>query len=497
MTHIINLAQDVFIAFYLLVLFFLCLYGLHRYQLIILFHRCNAKAPVTIANIVEWPKVTVQLPIFNERYVVRRLLRTAAALDYPKAQLEIQILDDSTDETSAIAQELADKIRRSGLAVQYLHRTDREGYKATGEYIAIFDADFAPDPQFLRKALPYFYDSRVGMVQARWGYLNRGYSLLTRLQAIYLDAHFIIEHFVRNRSGRFFNFNGTAGIWRKQCLISAGGWEADTLTEDLDISYRAQLMGWKFVFVPELVAPSELPVHVTAFKTQQYRWAKGSIETAFKLLGSIFASAFPWKVKLEAFFHLTNNTAYLLMIFLSLSMYPSMIIRYNMGWKETIWLDVPLLLSATLSVTLFYITSQKVLYQTRWYQYIWYVPFLMGLGIGISLNNGKAVLSALLKSRSEFMRTPKHGIEGRTSKQQAWQDRDYWSKIDLVIVGEILMAVYFAFAIYFALLNQIYIALPFLLLFQFGFAYVALISLSQAMRRLVTTRIALRAKAHI
>ena len=295
MMHIIgDVLQNIFLLFYLLVLLLLCIYGAHRYQLVYLFNKYKSKHPVIPLNASELPRVTIQIPIYNEQYVLERVLRSLHQLEYPRDRLEIQVLDDSIDETTIIAQQLVEEMRNEQFDIHHLHRTDREGYKAgalnaglqcaKGEFIAIFDADFAPDSQFLIKTLPHFSNSSVGMVQARWGYMNRRYSLLTRLQAVYLDAHFMIEHLSRNRSGRFFNFNGTAGIWRKDCLISAGGWEFETLTEDLDISYRAQLAGWEFIFLPDVVVPSELPVEMNSFKLQQHRWAKGSIQTAIKLL---------------------------------------------------------------------------------------------------------------------------------------------------------------------------------------------------------------------
>jgi cellulose synthase/poly-beta-1,6-N-acetylglucosamine synthase-like glycosyltransferase len=501
MAQLVDILQSTFIVFYLAVLVLLCAYGLHRYMLVALYFRHRHEAPERAPDPSEWPSVTVQLPVFNERYVVWRLLNAVRSLDYPRDRLEVQVLDDSTDETRDIARRAVAEMRREGIDARYLHRASREGYKAgalrhgldsaRGEFIAIFDADFVPEPQFLRSVLPYFNDERIGMVQSRWGYLNRYYSLLTRLQAVYLDAHFIIEHLTRNRSGCFFNFNGTGGVWRKQCLLDAGNWQMDTLTEDLDISYRAQLQGWRFVFAADTVVPSELPVEVTGFKTQQYRWAKGSIQTAIKLLGPVFHSLQPRKVKMEAFFHLTNNISYLLMIFLSLSMYPAMILRFNMGWRETILLDVPLLVAATLSVSVFYITSQQALFGGRWWRQLLYLPFLMGLGIGLSLNNGRAVLSALFGIASEFRRTPKHGIEGRRGK---WLDKRYVGRIDLMIVGELFMVIYFGFSIYFALLNKIYVAIPFLMLFAFGFGYVSLLSLWQTGSRVLAQSI--RAPVH-
>jgi len=480
-----DLLQNVFLLFYLLVLLLLCIYGAHRYQLVYLFHKYKSNHPVIPLNASELPVVTIQVPVFNEQYVLERLLRSLCQLEYPRDRLEVQVLDDSTDETTYIAQQIVEEMRNERFDVHYLHRTDRQGYKAgalnaglnvaRGEFIAIFDADFLPDTRFLVDTVPHFRDKSVGMVQVRWGYLNRSYSLLTRLQAIYLDAHFMVEHLARNRSGRFFNFNGTAGVWRKECLVSAGGWESETLTEDLDISYRAQLAGWRFIFLPDVVAPSELPVEMNSFKLQQHRWAKGSIQTAIKLLIPILKSDYPWKVKVEAVFHLTNNVSYLLMVYLSLSMLPSMIIRFNMGWEETIWIDLVMLLAATTPVTVFYLTAEKALYK-NWYARALYIPFLMSLGIGIALNNGRAVLEALFGIKSGFKRTPKHGIEGTGG---SWSDKKYFGRLNLTTVLELFMAIYFSYAIYLAATNHIYIAIPFLLLFQFGFGYVFLASTYQ------------------
>ena len=477
--------QNTFLISYFLVLGLLCLYALHRYYLLFLFHKYKSRhlrpAPGTLTQ----PIVTLQIPIFNERYVIGKLLDSIRRLDYPRDRLEVQVLDDSTDDTPQLIQPLIEKMRREGINIQHLCRSKRTGYKAgalaegltqsQGEFIAIFDADFRPPPEFLTQTLPYFRDDRVGMVQARWGYLNQDYSLLTKLQAMFLDAHFMIEHLVRNRSGRFFNFNGTAGIWRKTCLNSAGGWQADTLTEDLDISYRAQLQGWRFVFAPEVVAPSELPVEILSFKTQQHRWAKGSIQTAAKLLRPILTSPYSWKVKLEAFFHLTGNFSYLLMIYLSLAMLPSMLIRYQLGWHATLWIELPMLLLATPSVAIFYITAQRVLGK-NWYRSILYIPMLMGLGIGLALNNGRAVLEVLFGIGSEFKRTPKHGVEGDIG---SWMDKRYRGRLDFSLALEIFMAVYFLFTLHIALRHELYIAIPFLLLFLFGFTYVSLSSLMQ------------------
>lgn len=478
--------ESLFLFSYFLVLGLLCIYGLHRYYLVYLFHKYKSRLPQSNTVLHEYPTVTIQIPIFNERYVVERILEAVRQLEYPREHLEIQVLDDSTDDTPQIVHLLVEQMRRDGFDIDHIRRTERTGYKAgalaaglekaKGEYVAIFDADFCPPPKFLVQTLPYFNSEKIGMVQTRWGYLNRDYSLLTRLQAMYLDAHFIIEHLSRNRSGRFFNFNGTAGIWRKTCLISAGGWQSDTLTEDLDISYRAQLKGWQFVFLPDVVSPSELPVEMTSFKLQQHRWAKGSIQTAKKLLVNILTSANSRKIKLEAFFHLSNNIAYVLMVYLSLTMLPSMMIRSQLGWQTMVWFELPILVLATPSVAVFYFTAQHARNKTG-YRTLLYAPMLMALGIGMALSNGKAVLEALFGIDSEFKRTPKHGIQDNKS---SWINKKYSVQMDLITMAEISMSVYFMINIYFAWQYELYVVIPFLLLFLTGFTYVSLVTLWQS-----------------
>ncbi|CAI8007128.1 Xyloglucan glycosyltransferase 4 [Geodia barretti] len=318
----------------------------------------------------EPPAVLIQLPVFNERYVVERLIRAVAALDYPRSRLSVQVLDDSTDDTGTIADRVVAECAAAGLDICRIHRTDRRGFKAgalqvgldasDAPFVVIFDADFVPKPDFLQEALPYLLgDERTGLVQARWDHLNRDYSLLTDVQAILLDGHFMTEHGGRHVSGCFFNFNGTAGIWRRAAIEDAGGWEGDTLTEDLDLSYRAQLRGWRFVFVPEIAAPAELPVSMNAFKAQQRRWAQGSLQTARKLLPQILASPLPLRVRAEAFFHLSSNLAYPLMAVLSLLMAPVLFARVSTGLREMALLDIPIFAAATLSVVSFYSFSQS------------------------------------------------------------------------------------------------------------------------------------------
>ncbi|MGA9992367.1 MAG: cellulose synthase family protein, partial [Thiobacillaceae bacterium] len=315
--------ETLILILYFFVLSILAIYGWHRYYLVYLYMKHKGNAPAPPPDLAVLPRVTVQLPIFNEMYVADRLIDAVCEIDYPRELLEIQVLDDSTDETTSIAELAVRRHAARGFDIHYLHRVDRTGYKAgaleaglhqaTGEFIAIFDADFVPPVEFLKKTLPHFAtDPRIGMVQARWGHINQDYSLLTKIQSILLDAHFVLEHGARNRSHCFFNFNGTAGIWRRETIGSAGGWQHDTLTEDLDLSYRAQLAGWRFVFLPDLVSPAEVPVEMNSFKSQQHRWAKGSIQTCIKLLPRILGSKQPLSVKVEAFFHLTANFNYLL-----------------------------------------------------------------------------------------------------------------------------------------------------------------------------------------
>jgi cellulose synthase/poly-beta-1,6-N-acetylglucosamine synthase-like glycosyltransferase len=409
-----------FLIVYFAVFLALAVLGAHRYLMVFRYYRYRHRRPEPKGRFASLPVVTVQLPVYNELYVVERLIDAVCRLDYPRERLEVQVLDDSTDETSEIARRCIDYHRQSGIDIHHIHRRDRTGFKAgalaagltraRGELIAIFDADFVPDPSFLEEVVHQFVDPKVGLVQARWGHINQNYSLLTRVQSILLDAHFILEHGGRNRSGCFFNFNGTAGVWRKATIVDAGGWQHDTLTEDMDLSYRAQLRGWQFVFLPDVVAPAEIPVSVNAFKTQQHRWSKGSIQTARKLLPRILASALPLRVKVEAIFHLTANIAYPLMVLLSLLMFPSLVVRFDMGWHEMLLIDVPLFMVATVSVMSFYIVSQREIY-ADWKNRLKVLPMLLSLGIGMSWNNARAVLEGLFGRDASFVRTPKYRIE--------------------------------------------------------------------------------------
>jgi cellulose synthase/poly-beta-1,6-N-acetylglucosamine synthase-like glycosyltransferase len=478
-------AETLTLATYFFVLIILAVYGWHRYYLVYLYMRYRDREPKPGPALNPLPSVTIQLPLYNEMYVADRLIEAVCAIDYPPELLEIQVLDDSTDETQSIAQLAVRRYSAQGIDIKYIHRQDRIGYKAgaleaglkvaRGEYIAIFDADFIPAADFVRRLLPHFADSRVGMVQARWGHINQDYSLLTKAQSILLDGHFVLEHGGRNRGGRFFNFNGTAGIWRRVAIDDAGGWQHDTLTEDLDLSYRAQLKGWRFVFLPDVIAPAEVPVEMNAFKSQQHRWAKGSIQTCRKLLPLILRANVPFGVKAEAFFHLTANFNYILMCVLSVLIFPSMVIRYNMGWYEMLLIDVPLFFAATFSFCNFYVVCQREIYPD-WRARLKYVPFLMSVGIGLSVNNTRAVFEALFNKQSEFARTPKYRIEANADE---WVGKKYRQSVAVQPLIELALGLYFTATVFYALANGIYGTLPFLVLFQVGFLYTGLLSVVQ------------------
>ena len=453
--------------------------------MVYLYYRNRGTAPVAGRPLDPLPRITVQLPVYNERYVIERLIAAVAALDYPRELLEIQVLDDSTDETAAIARTAVAGQRARGVDIHYLHRDHRTGYKAgalkegleraRGEFLFVFDADFVPPPTFVRDTLDFFSDPEVGMVQARWDHLNRDHSLLTRLQAILLDGHFVVEHTARNRSGRFFNFNGTAGVWRRRAIEEAGGWKADTLTEDVDLSYRAQLARWKFVYLKDVVSPAEVPVDINGFKTQQHRWSKGAIQTGRKLLPRIFRSSFPLRVKIESFFHLTNNFSYPLVIALSVLVFPAMIIRHRLGWTRLILLDFPLFFISTSSVVLFYVASQKEI-DPHWVRKLRYMPMVMSLGIGLAVNNAHAVLEALLGRGGEFRRTPKYSVG---NGPEDWKRKAYRTRINLSFPFEIGLALYFAIAISISVTERIYLAVPFLAIFFSGYFYMTMLTLSQ------------------
>ncbi len=479
--------EAIVIGLYLIVLSILAVYGFHRSHLLYLYFQHRKKAPKPAARFEELPVVTVQLPMFNEMYVAERLLEGVAGIDYPKDKLEIQVLDDSTDETSAIAAAKVEELKARGFDAVYIHRTDRTGYKAgaleagtkvaKGDFLMVFDADFVPNPDILMSLVHHFTDPKVGMVQARWDHLNREYSLLTHCQSMMLDGHFVIEHIARNRSGRFFNFNGTAGVWRRAAITDAGGWQHDTVTEDMDLSFRAQLRGWRFVYVPQAVAPAEVPCEMNSFKSQQFRWAKGSAQTTRKLLWTVLKADIPFKVKLECVFHLTNNFAYLFLVILALLQLPNMLMRLRMDSPELLLLDVPLFAATTGSIVLFYLVSHKALYGSLWGA-VKRLPMMMALGIGLSINNARAVVEGLFGDDIEFVRTPKHGVT-RDSSAGEWKKKSYKASFPVHSLVEIGFGLYFAATIALAIVLESWASVPFMVLFMIGFLYVGALSLYQ------------------
>jgi cellulose synthase/poly-beta-1,6-N-acetylglucosamine synthase-like glycosyltransferase len=490
------LMEYIWLAVYLFALICLFTYGMNCYLLMVLY-RINRPGAIRrhkkLKNFFyqstkahDWPHVTIQLPVFNERYVVKRLIEAVCRLDYPADLLEIQVLDDSTDDTSHIAQSIVAKMKAAGTDIVLIQRENRTGFKAgalqagllraKGELIGIFDADFIPQPNFLKETVPYFVDPKIGLLQTRWGHINHDYSLLTKAQSIGIDGHFGVEQASRAFSGLFMNFNGTAGIWRKKAIADAGGWQADTLTEDLDLSYRAQLKGWKLSFVSEVVCPAEIPVTINAFKSQQHRWAKGSIQTAKKNLAKLWRADISLLVKIQAFLHLTHYMVHPMMLLVVLTSIP---ILYSQWFFNT--LAYPAVIFAVLSLITFgpssmYLFSQRILYPD-WKSRIKYLPFLMCLGTGIAVNNTKAVIEALLNIESSFIRTPKYGVRKRTDR---WIGKRYASPLNSIMVLEFFLGVYSLAGLFLFLFFSKYLVSPFLLIYTAGFFYVFFLSVKHA-----------------
>ena len=496
--------SHVLVTSYVIILALVAFYGFHRYILVYLYvkHRHDGYLPKD--KFAELPRVTVQLPMFNEDTVAERIIRASCAIDYPLDKLEIQVLDDSTDHSAEIARKACEEFAAKGFPIKYLHRDNREGYKAgalaeglkmaTGEFIAIFDADFVPPKDILYNTIDYFTEPKIGMVQVRWDHLNREASLLTKAQAIFLDGHFVIEHTARNRSGRFMHFNGTAGVWRRSTIDDGGGWQHDTLTEDLDLSYRCQLKGWQFVYLPQFSAPAELPPEMIAFKQQAHRWTKGSMQTGIKLLPRILRSHLPKTVKWEAWFHLTNTIVYPLMVVLTVLMYPTFFNVFS-PFKEKSWgqyiFSFSLFVLATCSASTFFAFGQKELFgKNAGWKSLLYMPILMALGVGVSINNAKAVFeawwSAFTKKTSEFVRTPKYGVTGQGRAKMKRESMFTMKRLMLPIL-EIAFGCYMATCLWISFWYQAGIlpgsdksgwaSIPFLLIFTGGYFYVGFSSI--------------------
>lgn len=466
------------------------LFGFGIHGLILLYYyrktKSNIKHEPEMPNDV--PLVTIQLPLYNEYFVVERLIRSVCNIKYPIDKLEIQVLDDSTDESVDLCKSIVDEFQQKGFNIKYIHRTDRTGYKAgalknglitaEGEFVAIFDADFVPNEDFLMKTVPHFNDSQIGMVQTRWEHLNEEYSYLTRAQALALDGHFVLEQQVRNNAGFFINFNGTAGIWRKATIFDAGNWQPDTLTEDLDLSYRAQLRGWKFRYLNDVTSPAELPADINALKTQQFRWTKGAVETAKKLLPMVLRSKIPFKVKLECFIHLTSNIVFPFIILVALLNIPIVLIKNTVGGYDQFYSFMSIFVLASISTFLFYMFAQKAIH-LDWRRRLLLFPVFLAGSMGFAVNNTKAVLEALVGKRTGFARTPKQGIIGITQNVKPKKYRQ--KKIGITVVFEILLALYFVFGIGVSVYYLEIAAIPFQLLFLLGFGTVGYMSLKHSL----------------
>jgi cellulose synthase/poly-beta-1,6-N-acetylglucosamine synthase-like glycosyltransferase len=478
--------DDVVLIGYFVSLFILFVFGCHGFIMMYyhkkyrdVTHESKAESDLTSS-------VTIQLPLYNELYVVERLINAVCEIEYPKDKMEIQVLDDSTDETTSITEKIVREKQQLGFDIVHIRRGTREGFKAgalkeglktaKGEYIAIFDADFIPNKNFLKKTLSFFSDEKVGMVQTRWEHINGDYSILTKAQALALDGHFVIEQTVRNKAGFFINFNGTGGIWKRSCIEDAGNWHADTLTEDLDLSYRAQLNGWRFVFLPDFTSPAELPSEINALKTQQFRWTKGAIETAKKILPLVWKSKIPLRIKLQSTFHLTNNLVFPFILLAAILNVPLIFIK-NSGSHEAYFAILSLFVLAFVSSFLFYLYSQKDI-RTDWRKKIVLFPLFMAGSMGFAVNNSRAVIEGLLNRKSEFVRTPKFKV---VSERDTWMGKRYLSrKLGFSVYVEAIMAVYclvgIASSIYFLEIA----ALPFQILFFIGFSFVSVTSIKHA-----------------
>ncbi len=480
---------------FLLVIYFISLtvlfgFGIHGIVLLYYYHKTIHLPEPEDVEPDEYPLATIQLPMFNEYYVVERLIRAVCKIDYPKDKLEIQVLDDSIDETQHLAQKLVAEYKAKGYDIEYIHRIDRSGFKAgalkaglekaKGEFIAIFDADFVPKPEFLKKTIPYFKDESIGCVQTRWEHLNEEYSFLTRSQALALDGHFVIEQQVRNKAGFFINFNGTAGIWRKETIIDAGDWQPDTLTEDLDLSYRAQLKGWKFKFLNNVTSPAELPADINALKTQQFRWTKGAVETAKKMLPKVFKSELPLKVKLECFIHLTSNIVFPFIIVVALLNIPLVLIKNTIGGYDTYYTLMSVFVLASISTFLFYLYAQRAIH-LDWRRRLLLFPVFLAGSMGFAVNNTKAVIEALISKKSEFTRTPKYQI---VTNKDTWRSKIYvQKKIKMTVIVELLFALYYVLGIGLSVYFLEIAAIPFQLLFLLGFGTVGYMSLKHALAK--------------
>ncbi len=490
---------------YFLDIFLLLYFGIHTYIMVYLFLR-NRKQCIHTNEIVlsnpnlsknNWPSVTLQLPVFNEYFVIERLIDAAIALDYPKDKLHIQVLDDSTDDSYFLAEKKINDYKKQGFLIEHLHRKKRIGHKAgalkagldktKSEFIAILDADFIPSKDFLKKTIPYFYvDDSIGMVQTRWGHVNAHTSFLTKAQSIGIDGHFMIEQVARNGSKLWMNFNGTAGVWRKSCILDSGNWQSDTLTEDFDLSYRAELKGWKFKYLSNVVCSAELPTSIQDYKSQQFRWCKGSLQTAMKLIPAIITSKEKWKIKFEAFTHLLNYSIHPLMLLNILLILPMILYNqqvFDTGSHVFSLVSFLFILIGFLGPNILYATSQAVLYK-NWKRRILWLPFMLLLGVGITINNTKAWLEAVFGKESSFIRTPKLGVLdsdtnkiGLKNKISQNLKKYKQKKISITFYIELFLLFYVGFTMLIALQNDLLFIAPILVIYFVSFLYIFYLTL--------------------
>lgn len=476
--------DQIVLIVYIVTLLIILVFASHGFIMIYYHNKYLKNEPKKGDKTNEDKTVTIQLPLYNELYVADRLINAVCELDYPKDKLEIQVLDDSTDETVQIVAETVRQKQALGFDIKHVRRPNREGYKAgalkeglktaKGEFVAIFDADFVPHPDFLRKTMPYFTSDEIGLVQTRWEHMNEDYSIITKIQALALNGHFVIEQTVRNRSGFFINFNGTGGIWRKECIFDAGNWHSDTLTEDLDLSYRAQLKGWKFVYLRDITTPSELPAEMNALKAQQFRWTKGAIETCKKILPLVWKSDIPLRVKLQSTFHLTNNFAFPFILLAGILNVPLIFIK-NSGPYDPFFNIMAIFVLGFISSFIFYLFAQKDIDQD-WRKKIALFPLFMAGSMGLAVNNSRAVVEGLLDRKSEFVRTPKMKV---MKKEDTFTKNKYIKgmKIDSSTIVELILAVYCLIGVVASIYFMELAAIPFQLMFFFGFASIAGLSI--------------------
>lgn len=478
----------VVLTLYSLALLCIFIFSLAQGHLTLLYLRSKKREKESVPELPkELPRVTVQLPVFNELYVVERLITKVAQLDYPKDKLEIQVLDDSTDESFDVAAKVIRSLQETGLDIQHIKREEREGFKAgalqygmdrcKGEFIVIFDADFLPEEDFIYRTLPYFEDEKLGMVQVRWEHLNKNYNLLTRLFSIGLDGHFHIEQQARNSNGNFMNFNGTAGMWRRSCIEDAGGWSADTLTEDFDLSYRAQLKGWKMKYLEDYAAPAEIPAFIQAIRSQQYRWNKGVAEIARKNLMTLIRADLPLRVKIHALFHVMNTGVFLAIFMAAILSVPLLFYLAGATFNEDLLMYTWLFLLGFFIIAIFYWVTIRQEVDSNWktgVRFIFYFPIFLSLSMGLSLFNAIAVSEGYLGIRSPFVRTPKFNIIGTSGG--ATGNRYLKSKVPFIAIIELSLAAYFIFAIYKAVELSYYPFIPFHVLLALGFGGIAFYS---------------------